>query len=396
MSGMGKPGNNQTWIFNTSLNSWISGSTGSGSDNFSTQAIITRLSGSSTNSRIDALSYVRLSGSISQSLFSQYVDQYTAINMKGNITQFCNSNSQQEYKYSLYKLNSTYYRMTGSISLVTSSIILEKQFLSRREFPILQISGNFINLIVTQSSGINDWSSDLKFHVLNTDNTTKTDDKNIIIDSSLMLYLDAANINSYPATGSIWYDLSENKKHATLFNSPFYKTDNGGILTFSSSLSHYAQGGPLGSAYPTWTMSMWVKMNANATGNPALFTDVFASSLSNYTFYGNGTTQFSAGFYNGTWRLTTPGYTLPIGSWTNIVATFNGTTIRMYANASEVGSNTPGVSSTGGSIGYRIGRRWDIGEYVNSDIAVVKLYNRALTLSEISFNYDMLKGRYGL
>ena len=40
----------------------------------------------------------------------------------------------------------------------------------------------------------------------------------------LILCLDAANTNSYPGSGTTWYDLSGNERHGTLINEPTFQS----------------------------------------------------------------------------------------------------------------------------------------------------------------------------
>jgi hypothetical protein len=58
--------------------------------------------------------------------------------------------------------------------------------------------------------------------------------------SDLIFYLDAANPKSYPGSGSTWYDLSANRNHFTLFNTPTYTQNGttGTYLTFNGTNQH--------------------------------------------------------------------------------------------------------------------------------------------------------------
>lgn len=65
-----------------------------------------------------------------------------------------------------------------------------------------------------------------------------------VVYSGLVLYLDAANKNSYPGSGSTLIDL-KNTNNLTLFNSPTYSSSNNGYISFYSdgsnnSTGHYA------------------------------------------------------------------------------------------------------------------------------------------------------------
>lgn len=52
-----------------------------------------------------------------------------------------------------------------------------------------------------------------------------------IITTDLILNLDASNLVSYPQTGNVWYDLSGNNNHFTLYNGVGFSQDVGGCLT---------------------------------------------------------------------------------------------------------------------------------------------------------------------
>lgn len=56
-----------------------------------------------------------------------------------------------------------------------------------------------------------------------------------VIQSGLVLHLDASNSNSYSGAGSIWYDLSTKGNHCTLTNSPTYSSTDGGTIEFNGS-----------------------------------------------------------------------------------------------------------------------------------------------------------------
>ncbi len=72
------------------------------------------------------------------------------------------------------------------------------------------------------------------------------------------------------------------------------------------------------------------------------------------------------------------------GVWYYVVATANGTNISIYVNGignSMASTTLPGVSSNNLSIGY-------LGTYFNGSIDEVRIYNRALSASEIATQYN--------
>ena len=63
-----------------------------------------------------------------------------------------------------------------------------------------------------------------------------------VVEDGLMLYLDAADQKSYPGSGTTWFDLRGNGRHATLKNSsaglPSHSTNNKGYFDFTPNGSY--------------------------------------------------------------------------------------------------------------------------------------------------------------
>lgn len=225
--------------------------------------------------------------------------------------------------------------------------------------------------------------------------------KGDIITSGLQLHLDAASSASYSGTGSTWYDLSNFARNATLFNSPTYSSSNQGFLSFSDSSFEYATVPNIGNL-TQWTIEAWARFSSSLNSKvTAIVCNQFdLSSKLNFSLGTNrAPTSYNlcAGYYNGAWR-TTDGFAPSTGVWYHLVGTYDGSTIRQYTNAV---AGTPlsytGTPQSGGEI--RIARRWDesatlASNFFNGDIAIVRIYNRALSATEVSTNYNAQKGRY--
>jgi hypothetical protein len=76
-----------------------------------------------------------------------------------------------------------------------------------------------------------------------------------------------------------------------------------------------------------------------------------------------------------------------------VAATYNQTTRAIWANTTNVASDTVGPRNGGQTI--QIARTY-ITEYLASDIALVMVYNRALSGTEIAANYNFFASRFGL
>lgn len=84
-------------------------------------------------------------------------------------------------------------------------------------------------------------------------------------------------------------------------------------------------------------------------------------------------------FYDGSWRDT--GFDMSVGTWYNITFTYDGTNVKLYVNNSQKFSGTSGGRALSGTM--YIGTRYTGDEGINGRIDDVRVYDRALTLSEI-------------
>jgi len=88
-------------------------------------------------------------------------------------------------------------------------------------------------------------------------------------------------------------------------------------------------------------------------------------------------------------------------NWHHVVATYDGAFKRVYVNGSQVGvaqatQGLPGGGTNNTGPAY-IGIYGSFAGYpFNGKIAKVAVYDRALTASEVSSDYNATKGRFGL
>ena len=223
-----------------------------------------------------------------------------------------------------------------------------------------------------------------------------------IIDTSTKLWLDSAIPQSYSGSGSTWTDLTPNNKNATFVSSPTFENINGGVLNYKSAESDYATVSDLGSL-TRFTVEAWVKFNSIPTTNkfPAIVTNTYpgGSNLNfslgfngaNGTGFWNG--RLCGGFFNGAWRNTL-GFIPVINTWYNVCVTYDGSTVRFYNNGVQDSFLTYTGTPASSGAGIRIARRWDDIDYIDGYIPVVRIYNRALSASDVKANYDALKKRF--
>lgn len=224
----------------------------------------------------------------------------------------------------------------------------------------------------------------------------------ISVSNGLILYLSTENYSS----GTTWIDTSGYNNNCTLVNSPTYTSTSPTYLYFNPSSYQYGDGPSLGTL-TRWTLECWFKItNTLGTQYAGLITDRFSSVL-NYsltTIRDVSGSNICAGFYDGAWR-NTGGFPPTIGTWYQSVGTYDGSYIRQYTNGSILSgtagtvaySNTP---STNG-LGYRVASRWDLvttpaNDFLPCDISIIRVYNRALSNSEVLTNFNAQRSKFGI
>jgi hypothetical protein len=219
-----------------------------------------------------------------------------------------------------------------------------------------------------------------------------------VVRDGLVLDLDAGISASYAGIGTTWTDLSATNSQAILQNSPTFIMDNSGILDFDGT-DDYADATSSAYNLGVGTIEVWVKADA-PTDN--LNQQIFArtnTSAGTFNIFKNITNLFQFSI-----RLTT-NTQYNIGSdsnattnWTHIVGTYDGAIQKMFVNTTQQ-STTNTISGTlniSGTLAINIARQTTGTALFNGKIAAIRVYNRALTASEISQNYNALKNRFGL
>lgn len=217
-----------------------------------------------------------------------------------------------------------------------------------------------------------------------------------IVTGGLVLCLDAANAKSYPGSGTTWTDISGRGNTGTLTNGPTYSSANGGSIVFDGT-NDYIVTSPI-SLSGALTFSFWIKGNVK-DGNDHIFIDISSSNWGGeigIMNYGNNLGLFGE---NGNNVALDASSTIMTGNWINIVVTQTAAinaTITSYLNGNfgTQASITYPLSSSNTAV--NIGRRSDNIIFYGGNIAQVSIYNRALTATEISQNFNALRSRYGI
>jgi uncharacterized protein (TIGR02145 family) len=222
-----------------------------------------------------------------------------------------------------------------------------------------------------------------------------------VVNSGLVMHLDAGNSSSYPGSGTAWTDLSTSGNNATLTNGPTYSSSNGGAIVFDGVNDAVLLNNATTFGSPAdISINIWVRYTdfiATASGR-AVFrasslsenvgfavyqaTDSPYNRVKSYVNLGTGLTVL-----NSTTQLST-------NQWYFVTLTYNSSVLSLYINgvldASIAGSG--GISWPSPARSPQFGEMF--GSYFKGSIAQMTLYNKALTAAEVLENFNALRPRF--
>ena len=209
------------------------------------------------------------------------------------------------------------------------------------------------------------------------------------ITDGLVLCLDAANPKSYPGSGTTWTDLSGRGNTGTLEGAG-YNSANGGSLTFDGTDDEVICTNNASVQITVGTISAWFNANTGNTGVNGIIAKqsawglfVWDNTLRAYD-WGNGVdrnTGITVG--NSTWNYAAMTFTETVGTPSNNAI--------IYLNGSAVLTTT--VKHQNHGVTVQVGDA-NAAQNFGGNIAQASVYNRVLTASEVSQNYNALKSRY--
>jgi hypothetical protein len=209
-----------------------------------------------------------------------------------------------------------------------------------------------------------------------------------IVQSGLVLNLDAGVSSSYPGSGTTWTDLSGNGNNGTLVNGVGYSGNNGGSLSFDGVDDYVSL--PSINTNSNFTLNFWTKRSSNAS--PTLFS---GNAQTGYLHIRNShlnialVKSYIAELGNfGSSTATT------LNLIYHITITKSGTTFSAYVNGDF--KNTLTVTETFTTTGPSLGINYLNNEPYTGNIYQFSAYNRALTPQEIQQNFNAYRRRFGI
>jgi len=250
-----------------------------------------------------------------------------------------------------------------------------------------------------------------------------------VVTANLLLSIDMANIKSYPNTGITITNLAATNTNSimTLVDSSYYTVANGTVQFTRTTAPTAKDGGGINSnqltnalssqnfLYNDHTWEVWARIDDRNPGNydgtegdsvlsvylgyHAGF--MYTASNMRYYLWNN-----ASGVIPVSWTLGASGAQINQGSWFQIAVTKSGNVFTPYVNGVNLGTGsttsiTYQAGITGNVIG--IGKSYDRAAgtatyifYSKSTFSHMRMYNRALSATEIKQNFDANRGRFGL
>lgn len=210
------------------------------------------------------------------------------------------------------------------------------------------------------------------------------------IGSSATSYVATTATQVLPTTA--WKDLSGNGNNATLVVAPTYSTQ--GFFTFNGS-STYASI-PSSASLTTTTPTIIIACTVASSGTPMAKGQY--GSYWNYGITQPAATSFKLRNNGGDTVSATYG---TISGMNIFAGVWDGTNMNFYLNGNFIGQSTTNYSPVASDTGFlTIGCALNPGavptEFFNGNIAMIQVYNRALSTNEIKQNFNALRGRFGL
>ena len=220
-----------------------------------------------------------------------------------------------------------------------------------------------------------------------------------------IMCLDAGSRISYPGTGTTWTDLSGNGNTGTLTNGPTYSSANGGSIVFDGVNDYVDAPASAALSFGTgdFSISVWIKFSVLqtyhdlfGTANNAVY---LGTAKSGWVLAAYGTTAIYFSYQsNNSWIFERIFLcTNATNTWYKIDINRESGILKMYRNGVLLYSVTQATNIVSTESFVRIGGGYpSTAATVNGMISVSSIYNRALSAAEISTNFELTRGRFGI
>jgi hypothetical protein len=236
-----------------------------------------------------------------------------------------------------------------------------------------------------------------------TNTPTPSSTSNAPVTSNLVLYYDPSNPSSYPGSGTVVNDLSGNGLSGNLLNVTY--TSPAFNFNGSSSTISVADNALLEPGSGDWTMEAWVNHSVIAGASRVIFAKTDGGGAQDWG-YGLRTSSVGTTFGeigNGTTSLQSNTAILSINNWYQVVAVWTNVatnSFELFINGVSQGSKSHSFTSIKNTTRPLYIGSFDgggvFGQWLNGKVGVVRIYNSAMTSSQVLQNFNADKNKYGL
>ena len=207
----------------------------------------------------------------------------------------------------------------------------------------------------------------------------------------------ATNFNPYYFGNTTWRDVSSNNYSGTITTATF-SSPNPSSIVFNTSSSDFVSLGNILANLVDLTLECFVKFSTQT----ASYGGVISKTLDNTNgweirvgSYTSTTTDLQFRYVGDNAGL---GFNTNFtnGVWYHIVATGTNGSQKTYVNGIQSASTTYTSTPSANSNSLLIGRLAYSALYVNMNMSSARIYNRALSASEVAQNFQATKTRFGL
>jgi Concanavalin A-like lectin/glucanases superfamily len=229
------------------------------------------------------------------------------------------------------------------------------------------------------------------------------------IKDGLVLYLDATTSllsSSYGVAGdNTNWNTAFGNYNPTLINSPIYTGSFGGCINFNGTNQYVSipRGGGLNNS-SAYTIEVWVKWNGIQSKSPLTIWGPICGRQYNGTnsqniigLNGANPTGSKIVYFSTNYYYLTGSSNVGLNTWNYVSIVFSSGKSNIYKNGIFENSGSGGGTFDNTGIVLSLGAWIDDGNtYASCSIGSLSIYNRALSLNEITTSYSGSKGRFGL
>ena len=225
-----------------------------------------------------------------------------------------------------------------------------------------------------------------------------------VVDSNLILWYDAGQSQSYSGSGTTWSSVV-GTNNGTLQASPTFTSENPSRFSFVAASSQYVSTTTQYANPQSFTIGAIFKTTTTAAKKIIGFentqTGTGATAWDRHLYvHTDGYLKFGV-FRSGGYLANTT-YSVADGAWRYATGTCSNGIATLYVNGQFVANVNAGgsIESYNGwwKIGaYKLGGVWGGSNgYFDGDIAIVHVYDKALTASEVQYNFNAFRRRFNI